>query len=138
MLLRSDSIMRLSRLVFNHYVVNGGWVNYPQTTLFAAISKPLGISGRAFATFPEYDVATRCRFQNIFVTFQKSNMAAGKPEMLCNQRKYKISLFVIQLQMKLRRLPPHCRPRPTQVWDCRHGLTSADIRNSKWRPPNRK
>ena len=66
----------------NPHAVNGGGREIaPQTTLFAAISEPLGISGRAFATFPEYDLATRQRFQ-IIVTFQKSNMAAGKPEML--------------------------------------------------------
>ena len=57
-------------------------VNYPQTTLFAAISEPFGISGRALATFPEYELTTRWRFQTVFVTFQKSNMTAEKPEML--------------------------------------------------------
>jgi len=67
--------------LLNLHAVNGGGVNYPQTILFAAISEPLGISGRAFATLPEYDLATRWRFQAIFATFHKSNMAAGKPEM---------------------------------------------------------
>jgi hypothetical protein len=52
----------------------------PQTTLFAAISKPLGISGFALVTFPEYELATRYRFQTLFVSFRKSNMSAGKPE----------------------------------------------------------
>ncbi len=33
------------------------------------------------------------------------------------------------------RLPPHFRPRPTQLWHWRHGATAADIKNSKWRPP---
>ena len=58
----------------------GGGLIYPQTTICAAISEPLGISGRAFATFPEYELATGWRFQTIFDTFQESNMAAGKPE----------------------------------------------------------
>jgi hypothetical protein len=52
------------------------------TTIFAAISKPLGISAHAFVTFPEYELATECCFQTIFDTYQESNMAAGKPEML--------------------------------------------------------
>ncbi len=56
----------------------GGGETNPQTTLFAAISKPLGIKGCALATFPEYKLTTKWRFQ----TFQKSTMAAGKPEML--------------------------------------------------------
>ena len=66
--------------LFNPRVLNGGGGFTPQTTIFAAISEPLGISGRAFATFPEYELATGWRFQTIFDTFQESNMAAGKPE----------------------------------------------------------
>ncbi len=60
----------------------GGGKFTPQTTIFAAISEPLGISGRAFGTFPEYKLATGWHFQSIFDTFQESNMAAGKPEVL--------------------------------------------------------
>ena len=63
-------------------MVKGGGETTPQTTIFAAISKPLGIKGCALATFPEYELATRWRLQTIFDTFQKSNMAAGKPEIL--------------------------------------------------------
>ncbi len=59
----------------------GGYI-YPQTTIFAAISEPLGISIRAFVTFPEYELATGRRLQTIFDNYQESNMAAGKPEML--------------------------------------------------------
>ena len=37
---------------------------------------------------------------------------------------------------------PYIRPCPTYIWQCRHtcmhGPTSAGIRNSKWRPRNRK
>jgi hypothetical protein len=54
--------------------------NYSQTTLFASISKPLGISGCTLVTYPEYKLATRWHFQTVFVAYQKSNMAAGKPE----------------------------------------------------------
>ena len=60
----------------------GGGKITPQTTLFAAISEPLGIKGCGLATFPEYELATRWCLQTIFGTFQKSNMAAGKPEIL--------------------------------------------------------
>jgi hypothetical protein len=52
------------------------------TTISAAISKPLRICGCALATFPEYELATRWCLQTIFDTFQKSKMAAGKPEIL--------------------------------------------------------
>ena len=50
--------------------------------LFAAIPEPLGMSGCALATFPKYELATRRRFQTISGTYQKSNMAAGEPEIL--------------------------------------------------------
>jgi len=60
----------------------GGGVNLPPYHYFAAISVPLGISGCAFVTFPEYELATGWHFQTIFGTCQESNMAAGKPEML--------------------------------------------------------
>ncbi len=62
--------------------MGGGAKFTPQTTIFAVISEPLGISGRAFVTFPEYELATGWHFQTIFGTCQESNMAAGKPEML--------------------------------------------------------
>ena len=71
--------------------LNAGWSNRPQRscnavvdefTDSAAISEPLGTSGRAFGTFPEYELATGWRFQTVFDTFQESNMATGKPEML--------------------------------------------------------
>jgi hypothetical protein len=39
-------------------------------------------SGRAFLTFPEYELATGWRFQTIFYTYQESNVAAEKPKML--------------------------------------------------------
>ncbi len=54
----------------------------PQTTFFAAIPEPLGIDGCALANFPKYKLATRRRYQTISDAFLKSNMAAGKPEML--------------------------------------------------------
>ena len=54
----------------------------PQTTIFAAISEPLGVSGCAFVTFPEYELATGWHFQTVFDTYQESIMAAGKLEML--------------------------------------------------------
>ncbi len=57
-------------------------VNLPPDHYFAAISEPLGISGCSFVTFPEYELATGWRFQTLFETFQESNMAAGKSEML--------------------------------------------------------
>ena len=47
------------------------------TSICASISEQLGISGRAFVTFPEYELATGWRFQTIFDTYQESNMAAG-------------------------------------------------------------
>ena len=50
------------------------------TTIFAAISEPLGINGCALATFPEYVLVTERCLHAIFDTFQKSNMAVGKPE----------------------------------------------------------
>ena len=59
-----------------------GGSDLTQTTILAPISEPLGISGRAFVTFPEYDLARRWRFHTIFVNFQKKNLAAGKPKML--------------------------------------------------------
>jgi hypothetical protein len=64
--------------------VEGGEVGkLPHRRLFfAAIFDPLAISGRALATFPEYELTTRWRFQTVFVAFQKSNMASGKPDAL--------------------------------------------------------
>jgi hypothetical protein len=56
---------------------NGGGGNLTQTTILAPISEPLGISGRTFVTFPEYDLARRWRFQTISDNYQESNMAAG-------------------------------------------------------------
>ena len=50
------------------------------TSICASISEQLGISGRAFVTFPEYELATGWRFQTIFDTFQESNTAAEKRE----------------------------------------------------------
>ena len=55
-------------------------------------------------------------------------------KMLGNQRKYELSLLVLQLQIKFQRLPPHFRLCPTQPCQRRHCPTSADIRNPKWRP----
>ena len=55
-------------------------------------------------------------------------------KMLGNQRKYELSLLVLQLQIKFQRLPPHFRLCPTQTCQRRHCPTSADIRNPKWRP----
>jgi hypothetical protein len=66
---------------FNPHALNWG-VNYPATTLFAAISEPLGISERALATSPEYELTTRRRFQTKFVAVHKSKMEAGKQEMI--------------------------------------------------------
>ena len=69
--------------IFNNnltLVYRMGGIKLPPDHYFAAISASLGISGRAFATFPEYELATGWRFQTIFDTFQESNMAAGKPE----------------------------------------------------------
>jgi len=57
-------------------------VKPPQTTILAAISEPLGIQECAFATFHKDELATRRRLQTIFGKFQKSNMVAGKPEIL--------------------------------------------------------
>jgi hypothetical protein len=47
---------------------------------FAAISASLGIGGRAFVTFSEYELATGLCIQAIFDTYQESNLAAGKPK----------------------------------------------------------
>jgi len=55
-------------------------------------------------------------------------------KMLGNQRKYELSLLVLQLQIKFQRLPPHFQLCPTQICQCRHCPTSADIRDPKWRP----
>ena len=60
----------------------GGGKFTTQTAIFAAISEPLGISGRAFTTFPQYELATGWRFQTIFDTCQESNMTPGKQKML--------------------------------------------------------
>ena len=106
----------------------GGVILPPQITIFAAMSEPLGISGRAFATFPECELATEWRFQTIFPTYEESNMATGKPEVLWNQ--YKLSLLVLQLKIKCQRLPPHF----DYVRQRRHCPTSDDIRNPKIRP----
>ena len=96
------------------------------------MSEPLGISGRAFATFPECELATEWRFQTIFPTYQEFNMATGKPEVLWNQ--YKLSLLVLQLKIKCQRLPPHF----DYVRQRRHCPTSDDIRNPKIRHENQK
>ena len=74
------------KTILNPRVLNGEEVEavggkFPPPTISAAISEPLGISGRVFMTFPEYELATGWRFQTVFDAFQKSNMAAGKPEM---------------------------------------------------------
>ena len=92
------------------------------------MSEPLGISGRAFATFPECELAPEWRFQTIFPTYHESNMATVKPEMFWNQ--YKLSLLVLQLKIKCQRLPPHF----DYVRQRRHCPTSDDIRNPKIRP----
>ena len=42
-----------------------GGINFHQTTIFAAISELLRISGRAFVAFPEYELATEWGFQTI-------------------------------------------------------------------------
>jgi len=62
----------------------GGGVNYPQTP-FAAISKPLGIKRRAFATFLNR-LATRGAFSHT-ATFQKSKW---RPE---NRKCFEISVI---------------------------------------------
>jgi len=69
-------------------------------------------------------MATRCRFQTISSTYQKSNMAAEnrKPaknnvSKLVLQLKIKLQRlplhFVLQLQIKLQRLPLYFRPTKT-------------------------
>ena len=49
----------------------GGVHLYHPNTIVAAISEPLGISGRAFVTFPEYELATEWRVQTIIYTCQE-------------------------------------------------------------------
>ncbi len=89
--------VKTPRSIFTFVYGKGGGVKPPQTTILAAISEPLGIKGCALATFPEYELATRSCLQTIFGTFHKSNMAAGKPEILSSQCKYKLTVYVLQL-----------------------------------------
>ncbi len=81
MSLTNTEKLRLSS-PFNPSMSKGGGKITPRTTFFATILETLGIGGCALATFPKYKLATRWRFQTISDTYQKCNMAAGKPDML--------------------------------------------------------
>jgi len=110
----------------------GGGKITPQTTFFAAILEPLGIGGCALATFPRYKLATRWRFQTISDTFRKSNMAAGKPEMLGNQpitRQLGLCSNYKRNFNGYRYIFDHARPRYDTADMVRHRS-----RNRKWKP----
>ena len=55
---------------FDHRVQNVWGSIYPQTTVFAAISEPPGISGRALTTYPENELDIGRRCQALFGTYQ--------------------------------------------------------------------
>jgi hypothetical protein len=40
-----------------------------------------------------------------------------------------------EMESRFKRLIPHFRPCPAQIWHWRHSPTSAGIQNSKWWPP---
>src|SRR5208282_2998529 len=66
-------------LFFTPLSGNGGGGISPQTDLFIAISKPLGVNRNALVTFPEYHGATKWHtFRNSIPT-RPSKMAAAKP-----------------------------------------------------------
>jgi len=66
----------------------------------------------------------------MFDTYQESNMAAGKPEMLWIQLKYNIYLLVLQLQIKFSTATSTFR-----LWQLRRANTDVvRHRNPKWRP----
>jgi hypothetical protein len=66
-----------SRVTFNPRVVNG--VKHPQTDLFDAISKPLGVNRNALVTFSEYDGATKWHIPRYSTSTRNTKMAAAKP-----------------------------------------------------------
>jgi len=52
---------------------------YPQTDLFTAIYKPLGVNRNALVTFPRYDAATKWHIFRNSIPTRQSKMAAAKP-----------------------------------------------------------
>ena len=75
-------LIKASKLIFASPAMSKEGGGITPRPLVDAISEPLEIKGYALETFPENDLATRWRFQTIFDTYQKFNMAARKPEML--------------------------------------------------------
>ena len=63
---------------FNTHYCNGGKY-FPQTDLFTAISKPLGVNRNALVTFPRYDAATKRHIFRNSIPTRQSKMAATKP-----------------------------------------------------------
>ena len=59
--------------------MGGGGKNTPQTDLFDAISKPLGVNRNALVTFPEYDGATKWHIFRYSTSTRNTKMAAAKP-----------------------------------------------------------
>jgi len=87
-------------------------VKPPQTTIFAAISKPLELKHAPWRLFLNMNWLQDGAFRP-YLAIPEINMAAEKLEIFWNQHKYKIPVHVSRLQMKFQRLPPYLRSRPT-------------------------